>query len=364
MGRQGWAAVILMLLMASALFNFLLLAMVGLILYRVRRGPVERLGRTFLYSLFQVAFVAAVLAMTLTYGFGLIRFAAFAIFLHGPLLLAGLALVARRRRPRLAWTAAGGAVVILLVAVQAFLVEPHWLEVSRYSIDAPELEEPLRIVVLSDLQTDGLGDYEKRVVETALEQEPDLILMPGDYVQEADEERRRRLRQELAALFRQSSFGAPLGVVAVRGDVDGPGWQEAFAGTPVTVVTSTRTLDLGPVRVTALSAKDARRPDFAAPAVDAYSILLGHSPDFALGEVADADLLVAGHTHGGQVRLPLIGPLITFSQIPRAWAAGLTRLPSGPTLVVSRGIGMERGWAPRLRFLCRPQLVVLDLVPG
>ena len=85
-------------------------------------------------------------------------------------------------------------------------------------------------------------------------------------------------------------------------------------------------------------------------------------PNFALGEIP-ADLLVAGHTHGGQVRLPWIGPMITHSRIPHAWAAGLTELPGGGKLLVSRGIGMERGFAPPMRFLCRPELMVIDLVP-
>jgi hypothetical protein len=94
-----------------------------------------------------------------------------------------------------------------------------------------------------------------------------------------------------------------------------------------------------------------------------FHIVLGHSPNFALGRV-DADLLVAGHTHGGQVRLPWIGPLMTLSAVPRAWAAGTTRLDSGRTLVVSRGVGMERGDAPRLRFLCRPEIVIVEIVPA
>jgi len=97
--------------------------------------------------------------------------------------------------------------------------------------------------------------------------------------------------------------------------------------------------------------------------VERFHIVMGHSPDFALGNVR-ADLLVAGHTHGGQVRLPFIGPVITLSSVPRSWAAGLTELTGGRTLIVSRGIGMERGSAPRLRFLCRPELVIVDVVPA
>ena len=86
-----------------------------------------------------------------------------------------------------------------------------------------------------------------------------------------------------------------------------------------------------------------------------------------------ADLLLAGHVHGGQVRLPFWGPVLTLTSVPRSWAVGRTDFDGGATaggawdggrtLIVSRGIGMERGEAPRLRFLCRPELVVVDLVP-
>jgi len=89
--------------------------------------------------------------------------------------------------------------------------------------------------------------------------------------------------------------------------------------------------------------------------------VLGHVPNFALGG-GGADLLIAGHTHGGQIRLPLLGPIIVNCQVPRRWACGLSELPGGAKLLVSRGIGMERGFAPRLRFLCHPELVVIDLV--
>jgi len=74
-------------------------------------------------------------------------------------------------------------------------------------------------------------------------------------------------------------------------------------------------------------------------------------------------LSLAGHTHGGQVRLPVLGPVTTLSSVPRRYAAGLSVRPAGGHLFVSRGIGMERENAPRLRFLCRPQLVVIDLLP-
>jgi len=90
---------------------------------------------------------------------------------------------------------------------------------------------------------------------------------------------------------------------------------------------------------------------------------VGHSPDFALGDVR-ANLLLAGHTHGGQVQLPFIGPLLTVSRVPRRWASGVTHLADdNKALIVSNGVGMERRHAPRIRFLCPPEVIIIELVP-
>ena len=115
--------------------------------------------------------------------------------------------------------------------------------------------------------------------------------------------------------------------------------------------------------MTTLSLRDSFNAHLGLPRSDErFHIALGHAPDYALGAV-DADLLVAGHCHGGQVRLPLIGPPITLSQVPGEWTSGRTALSDGRSLVVSRGVGMERAGAPELRFLCRPELVLIDVVP-
>jgi hypothetical protein len=94
---------------------------------------------------------------------------------------------------------------------------------------------------------------------------------------------------------------------------------------------------------------------------DAYSILLYHTPD--LIEVANRlqiDLYLAGHTHGGQVRLPLWGAIITMSAYGKQYESGLYQL-NPTTLYVSRGIGLEGLSMPRARFLCPPEMVLIDL---
>jgi predicted MPP superfamily phosphohydrolase len=73
------------------------------------------------------------------------------------------------------------------------------------------------------------------------------------------------------------------------------------------------------------------------------------------------DLALAGHTHGGQVVVPFFGPLLTLSDVPRHVAAGGVH-ELGPVRVhVSRGVGMERGSAPQIRFFCPPEICLLTL---
>lgn len=191
-----------------------------------------------------------------------------------------------------------------------------------------------------------------------------LNALAGDYLQTYDRDRAHQLREQLNRLLIDIDFRAPLGVFAVGGNTDVPQWQRIFDNTPTTVISTTTSIDLDrdDIRLTGLHLADSRDTRWSTTASDRFHICLGHCPDFALGDVR-ADLLVAGHTHGGQVQLPFIGPIITLSRVPRGWAAGLTDLGSGSYLLVSRGIGMERGDAPRLRFLCRPELVVVDVTP-
>ena len=98
-----------------------------------------------------------------------------------------------------------------------------------------------------------------------------------------------------------------------------------------------------------------------APPAD-LRIVIGHGPDFVaeLAGQVPVDLALAGHTHGGQIVLPFIGALYTKSSLPRSYASGLHDFRGIP-MNVSAGVGMERGTAPQIRFLCPPEISVIDV---
>jgi predicted MPP superfamily phosphohydrolase len=297
-------------------------------------------------------------------GFGKLQLLAWATFAHYPLFLLGSAYLHFRWNRGIALASATTAAILLAIFVDAFLVEPRWLEVTHVTIPSPKLQTAVRIAVVADLQTDTLGPYEERVLRRVSAEEPDLILLAGDYLHLGDRERYDEMSERLNGTLRDAGLDPAFGIYAVRGNVDWPGrWQEIFAGLPVTTFDSSRMVDVGPLALTGLTLQDSANRDLSIAAQEKFHVVLGHTPDFSLGHI-DADLLIAGHTHGGQVRLPFIGPLLTLSRVPRSWASGVTEIESGKMLVVSRGIGMERGHAPRMRFLCRPQLVILELVPS
>ncbi len=299
-----------------------------------------------------------------------------ALFGEGVLLAAATVwLMSRAGRKGPARFATGLLLALLATYGYAYHFEPFNLQVRTHTVVSNGGRPPssvLRILHLSDIQAARVGEHEERALRLGLEQRPDLIVFTGDLAQSDPWGSREQALPRLRDLLRLAAARAPLGAYAVQGDVDHD-WPATLEGSGFVPLSdrsvAVRLADGHRVALVGLSLRNSRTRSVetlaslvrSAPPADAR-IVLGHSPDFALAlaRVPGVDLALAGHTHGGQVVVPFFGPPLTLSRIPRRSAAGLTRL-DGLWLHVSPGIGLERGAAPPIRFLCPPAVCLLEL---
>jgi predicted MPP superfamily phosphohydrolase len=321
---------------------------------------------------FAGAVVAVVVKLEL---FGLAHLLYLSAVLTVPLIGSGVLLTRVWSRPSGAALALGALMVLPApVGWYATHVAPFRLRVDEVQVPVDQRragDQTVRIGVLSDLQTTGLGDHERAAVAAVMEAEPDVILLPGDLFQgdhEQLQEEASGLRDLLATL------DAPGGVYFVRGDVDRDARVEALLeGTGVVILDDRvqqvrvrdRILMIGGTRKEHSSeAADRVRSELrSAAGGEEITILVSHRPDTVLGlpPSAGIDLTVAGHTHGGQISIPGFGPLATLSEVPRHVGAGGLHEVRGNRIYVSSGVGMERGQAPQVRFFVPPSVGMLEL---
>jgi uncharacterized protein len=259
--------------------------------------------------------------------------------------------------------------------VYAFGVEPNWLErtTTRVKLPCKSLTSGARILHLSDLHASPAVPFSliENAVELGLAAKPDVICLTGDFVTNAtpfDE-------AEYARILRRLSSAAP--AFASLGNHDGGRWAATVGGlkdsSAVRALLQAGNISLlhnrsEVVRVRDQSIRFAGVPDlwservdgaraFANVPADDPAILLAHNPD-TKDLLADRpwDLMLSGHTHGGQVVLPILGGHFTPVRDKR-FIAGLKQW-NGRQVYVTRGVGSIRG----VRVNCRPEVTVLDLV--
>jgi uncharacterized protein len=250
----------------------------------------------------------------------------------------------------------------LVVVVDSFLIEPYAVEVTHYDLPGA-VATPLKIAHLSDLHTLSMGPRERRLLEVLAEEKPDVILITGDTIgawfgtSGASYEPAKALYEQLHA---------PFGVWFVRGNWENsklPHNERAFyqaAGIELLVNSS------APVRPDVWIA-GLDDPESGAPKLDAalagipagaYKILLFPPPVFFRHVGQRVNLVLAGHTHGGQVRIPFVNPF----WLPRGSGPFLQGWydNEGTKMYVSRGLGTS---AVPVRFRCRPEITFITVHP-
>ncbi len=272
---------------------------------------------------------------------------------------------------------AGGGVI-----AYASAIEPAWIEINTIAVQLPRLHPAFRgyrIVHITDLHTDETWmTFERlaQIVDLVNAQKPDLIVITGDFVT-------KLLPSSAHALSALRRLQAVDGVCAVLGNHDvwhGPAAIRALLrdncirdlkNETYTVRRQDATLHI--VGMDDIWTVSVTRPDMWSyedtlkrltdelPATGA-AVLLVHEPDFA--DVATAngrfDLQLSGHSHGGQVRLPFVGP-IQVPLLAYKYRAGMYRTKNLQHYT-NRGLGMVG--PPHIRLNCRPEIAVFVCQPA
>ncbi len=259
-----------------------------------------------------------------------------------------------------------------------FFAEARWFEVTRRQIPirglAPELDG-LRIVQLSDIHhgTWMSARWVQQIVDVSNSLSPDVVALTGDYVYRGSE-----YAAPVARLL--AGLSPRIGTVGVMGNHDwwdgGIACREAFSRERIPLIDNGRRFITTDKRLVA----DATEGLCLAGVGDLWEdkcnyrsalggisggmprILLSHNPDVAeepefLRGGYRVDLMLAGHTHGGQIRLPGFGAPVTNSRFGQKYAKDLVEGPICPVFI-SRGLGMT---VMPVRFGVRPEIAVIEL---
>jgi predicted MPP superfamily phosphohydrolase len=266
---------------------------------------------------------------------------------------------------------------IFAISFYATWIEPFRIGVTRAELHSPKLAggAPLRLLHISDLHVERITPRDRAVLRLAGELAPDLVVLTGDYLNLSsvyDGDAHAEVRDLLARLC--EVIPAPVYAITGSPPVDRAEIVPAiFEGLPITwlldetaqVHVNGHTLQVTGLRCTRERQLDGVRLHKLLESTPnrAFTLLLYHSPDLMPDAVElGIDLYLCGHTHGGQIRLPLFGAVITSSDFWKRYEMGRYE-ESGTTLYVSRGLGLEGKGAPRARFLAPPEIILWTLSP-
>jgi predicted MPP superfamily phosphohydrolase len=250
-------------------------------------------------------------------------------------------------------------------------IEPHQLEINRYNINSPLIPKGFNEIKILQFSDTHIGHYYnkehfKELITAINEQEADMVFFTGDLIDAPD---LYENPSQLIPLL--SAINAPLGKFSIYGNHDHGGYgtesykqimeQSGFE----LLVNSSTSISINEESITIAGLDDYMlgRPDFEQtlrPIPEGeYTILLAHEPDVAkISHSYPVHLQLSGHSHGGQIKLPLYGAIVT-PPYANDYVEGFYEIGSIPLILyVNRGLGTTR--VP-LRFLSKPEISIFTL---
>ena len=241
--------------------------------------------------------------------------------------------------------------------------EPQALQVEKIALPTGSPGKPVRLLQISDLHLSHFNSYFAKVTKQVADLQPDLIVLTGDYLEEE-----RNIRGVLSFL---KELKATHGIYAVQGNweywsrLEGENLRRHFAGAGVKLLINERAdLEINGHALSIFGLDYPSSTDYLnrlQEEVDPkrFNLLLSHVPAFAHEQLSQhINLILSGHTHGGQVRLPFLPPfyLPRYSGrfVSGFYHVSQHRIP----LYVSRGVGTS---VLPLRFFCRPEIGLFEL---
>ena len=264
-----------------------------------------------------------------------------------------------------------------LLVLWGFYFEPQIPKVTHHKVkifNGKGEAHPLRIVHLSDLHMEFYTSREERAVELINNLEPDLIVFSGDFFN-ISYQNHPQSHHDIHTFFH--ALKAKHGIYAVTGspsvDLE-ESLQKVLPDLNLTLLRDQainleikdQDIQLIGLDCTHQPQRDVERLRAMAPHLDLNlqktRVLLYHSPDIAphLGNLP-IDLQVTGHTHGGQVQIPFLGPIYNGSLYGFAFSSGHYFINGSLHLIISRGLGLEGEAAPRVRFFSPPEICDITL---
>lgn len=251
-------------------------------------------------------------------------------------------------------------------------IEPHWLETSNHVIEHPLIPLSFNQFKIAQFSDTHLGyhfhlSHLERVIRKIMEEKPDLIIFSGDLI---DNPKSYTFVDETIQLL--SHLSAPFGKIAVYGNHDHGGYgtnkyQYIMESSQFTLLKNESVkLAKGNDYINLVGVDDCMlgKPNIPQglkkTTPNTFTLLISHAPDLAdIARTYPIHFQLSGHSHGGQVQIPFLGPIIT-PPYGQKYYEGFYEISKDLTLYVNRGLGTTR--LP-FRLFSRPELTFFTLRP-